>query len=114
MSKPVAILGISALYHDSAAALVVDGRIIRFRMARRYPKRPAFTSSPSPGSNPPGTSDKDLASIGNSRKMCKLRLGCKSFQLFRPPLHDHDLFGDGILIILDHQKAAAVGSDVIV
>src|SRR4051812_26735039 len=35
-SKMTAILGISAFYHDSAAALVVDGRIIAAAQEERF------------------------------------------------------------------------------
>ena len=58
----------------------------------------------------------DAPSIGKSRKISiSSDFGCKSFQFFRPTLHDHDLFGDGgILVIPDHQKAAAIGGDIIV
>ena len=39
-SRPVtAILGISALYHDSAAALVVDGRIVAAAQEERFTRR---------------------------------------------------------------------------
>jgi carbamoyltransferase len=42
------ILGISAFYHDSAAALVVDGRIIAAAQEERFTRRkhdPAFPTS---------------------------------------------------------------------
>src|SRR6185369_9271345 len=39
MSKPVAILGISALYHDSAAALVVDGKIVAAAQEERFSRK---------------------------------------------------------------------------
>jgi carbamoyltransferase len=39
MSKPAAILGISALYHDSAAALVVDGRIVAAAQEERFTRK---------------------------------------------------------------------------
>ena len=53
------ILGISAFYHDSAAALVVDGNIVaaaqeeRFTRRKhdpRFPRPPFATASPRPGS----------------------------------------------------------------
>ena len=34
--KPTAILGISAYYHDSAAALVVDGKIVSAAQEERF------------------------------------------------------------------------------
>ena len=42
------ILGISAFYHDSAAALVVDGRIVAAAQEERFTRRkhdPAFPAS---------------------------------------------------------------------
>ena len=36
MKKPVSILGISSLYHDSAAALIVDGKIISASQEERF------------------------------------------------------------------------------
>ena len=53
------ILGISAFYHDSAAALVVDGDIVAAAQEERFTRKkhdPAFprprfaTASPRPGS----------------------------------------------------------------
>lgn len=41
----VAILGISAFYHDSAAALIVDGKIVAAAQEERFTRRkhdPAF------------------------------------------------------------------------
>jgi carbamoyltransferase len=43
--RPVAILGISALYHDAAAALVVDGEVVAAAQQERFSRRkhdPAF------------------------------------------------------------------------
>ena len=37
--SPVAILGISAYYHDSAAALVVDGEIIAAAQEERFTRK---------------------------------------------------------------------------
>src|SRR6267142_5500755 len=37
--KPVRILGISAFYHDSAAALLVDGRIVAAAQEERFTRR---------------------------------------------------------------------------
>ena len=45
-----AILGISAFYHDSAAALVVDGEIVAAAQEERFTRKkhdPAFPSEPS-------------------------------------------------------------------
>ena len=39
MSKPVAILGISALYHDSAAALMVDGDLVAAAQEERFTRK---------------------------------------------------------------------------
>src|SRR6476659_9399904 len=44
----VAILGISAFYHDSAAALVIDGRIVAAAQEERFTRRkhdPEFPSN---------------------------------------------------------------------
>src|SRR5258706_5659464 len=37
--KPVRILGISAFYHDSAAALLVDGKIVAAAQEERFTRR---------------------------------------------------------------------------
>jgi len=37
--KPIAILGISAFYHDSAAALVVDGKIVAAAQEERFTRK---------------------------------------------------------------------------
>jgi len=37
--RPVAILGISAYYHDSAAALVVDGNIVAAAQEERFTRK---------------------------------------------------------------------------
>ena len=39
MTRPVAILGISAFYHDSAAALVVDGKIVAAAQEERFTRK---------------------------------------------------------------------------
>ncbi|MBT5954803.1 carbamoyltransferase [bacterium] len=47
MSKPTVILGISAFYHDSAAALLVDGQIVAAAQEERFTRKkhdPAFPS----------------------------------------------------------------------
>ena len=38
-NRPIAILGISAYYHDSAAALVVDGQIIAAAQEERFTRK---------------------------------------------------------------------------
>src|SRR5512144_1081736 len=47
-SRPTRILGISAFYHDSAAALVVDGTIVAAAQEERFTRRkhdPEFPSN---------------------------------------------------------------------
>ena len=39
MAKPVMILGISGLYHDSAAALLCDGRIVAAAQEERFTRK---------------------------------------------------------------------------
>lgn len=39
MTKPVALLGLSAFYHDSAAALVVDGKIVAAAQEERFTRK---------------------------------------------------------------------------
>ena len=47
MSKPIVILGISAFYHDSAAALLVDGEIIAAAQEERFTRKKHDPSFPS-------------------------------------------------------------------
>jgi carbamoyltransferase len=46
MGKPTAILGISALYHDSAAALLVNGQIVAAAQEERFTRRRHDASFP--------------------------------------------------------------------
>lgn len=47
MPAPVRILGISAYYHDSAACLVVDGRIVAAAQEERFTRKKHDPSFPS-------------------------------------------------------------------
>ena len=37
--RPTTVLGISALYHDAAAALVVDGRVVAAAQQERFSRK---------------------------------------------------------------------------
>ena len=39
MSKPINVLGISAYYHDSATALLVDGEIVAAAQEERFTRK---------------------------------------------------------------------------
>ena len=46
MTQPIRILGISAYYHDSAAALLVDGRIVAAASEERFTRQKGDSSFP--------------------------------------------------------------------
>ena len=50
--RMAAILGISAFYHDSAAALVVDGRIVAAAQEERFTRDQARPGVPGAGRSP--------------------------------------------------------------
>lgn len=47
MSKPITIIGISAFYHDSAAALIIDGKLIAAAEEERFSRKKNDSSFPS-------------------------------------------------------------------
>ena len=49
--RPIAILGISAYYHDSAAALVVDGQIIAAAQEERFTRKKHDPDFPAEANN---------------------------------------------------------------
>ena len=46
MSAPRNILGISAYYHDAAAALVIDGKIVSAAQEERFTRKKMTLTSP--------------------------------------------------------------------